>query len=616
MPTGAKPPFRPLDRPPAEVTVTSGGDGVLFLDCPRPLPEYPAHVLDYLDEGAAAHPDRPYLMRRTPDGGGWMPLRYGETAERMRRIAQALLDMKLTPDRPVMVLSTNTFEHVLITFAAMQVGIPVVPTSPAYSLLSRDFAKLRMICDSVNPGLIFAQNGSRYARAIAAIRRDDTIVVCAEDVSAINGAAAFADLLAAAPTPAVDAARGAQNGDTVAKILFTSGSTGTPKGALNTQRMLCSSQSMLAEISEPVDPDDPTVFLDWLPWHHTFGGNTNLHRILKAGGTLYIDDGKPTPELFTTTIRNLHEVAPTVFSTVPGAYAPLATALESDEALRRNFFSRLKSLSYGGAPLSQDLFERMQALAISETGMRIPFTTGHGMTETPLDTAVYWNTDRVGLIGLPIPGTRMKLVPHGDKYALLLKGPQVTPGYFGNDAANHAAFDDEGFFRTGDAVAWIDKNDPAQGLVFAGRTSEEFKLANGTWVNTGALRLKVLSALSPLVQDLLLTGTDAVGILAWPDMAALKRFCPELPGDAKASEVTGHPSVKAAIAEKLREHNAAFPAASTRIVRAMLLDDQPSLDKGEITDKRYINQRLALDNRQDKVRALFSERPDDTVIMP
>lgn len=609
------PPFLALDRPPPGVTVTSGADGVLYLDCPRPLPSYPSHILDYLDEAAEAHPDRPYLMQRPAGGGDWVPLRYGETRERQRRVAQALLDRGLGPDRPVMILSANSFEHLLMTFAAMQAGVPVVPVSPAYSLLSQDLGKLRQIHAAVHPGLIFVQNGSAYRRAVEAIR-GDARVVCAEGASAIDGAIPFSDLESTVAGSAVDAARAAQDGATVAKILFTSGSTGVPKGVANTQRMLCSSQAMLAEVSEPVDPNDPPVILDWLPWHHTFGGNTNLHRVLRAGGTLYVDDGKPTPELFAVTVGNLREVAPTVFTTVPAAYGPLASALEADDALRRKFFSRLKSLSYGGAPLSQDLFQRMQALAVRETGMRISFTTGHGMTETPLDTAVYWNTDRGGLIGLPIPGTRMKLVPRGDKYEFRLSGPQVTPGYFKNHDANAAAFDDEGFFKTGDAVSWIDADDPVQGLVFAGRISEEFKLTNGTWVNTGALRLKVLAALTPLVSDLLITGADEIGILAWPNLDALRALCPDLAADAPLDAVFAHVSVRDAVADKLREHNAANGAASTRIGRALLMAEPPSLDGGEITDKRYINQRAALDRRADLVRALLAEPPGADVIIP
>lgn len=612
--TDAKPPFRWLDRPPPGVTVSEGTNGVLYLECPHDLPDYPAHVLDYLDAGAGAHPDRPYLMQRAADGGPWVPLTYADAAARLRRMARGLMDRGIGPDRPVMILSANSFEHALLTFAALHIGAPVAPVSPAYSLLSRDLAKLKVINDLVRPALVFAQNGARYKRALEAVAGAGTLVVCAEAVDAVDGAVDLAEV-DGTPDATVEAARAAQDGDSVAKILFTSGSTGVPKGVVNTQRNLCSSQAMLARISEPIDPARPLVMLDWLPWHHTFGGNTNLHRVMRSGGTLYIDEGKPVPELFAVTIRNLREVAPTLFSTVPGAYGPLVSALEADAALRKTFFSKLSSLSYGGAPLSQDLFENMQALAVRETGLRIPFTTGHGMTETPLDTAVYWDTERGGLIGLPIPGTRMKLVPVGEKYEFRLAGPQIMPGYFKNDAANQAAFDAEGFFKTGDAVTWLDPVRPVEGLVFAGRLAEEFKLANGTWVNVGALRLQVLATLTPLVSDLLITGEKELGILAWPNEAALRALCPDGAADAPLADLFGHEAVTAALAERLAGHNAANPAASTRIARAALLAEPPSLDGGEVTDKRSINQRAALTRRAADVEALFADPPGAGIVI-
>lgn len=610
-----KPPFRALTRPPAEVTVTLGADGVQYLDCPRPLPAVAHHILDHLDRVATTFPDRPYLMRRATPDGEWLALTYGETAKRLRDVAQGLLDLGLERGDRVMILSANSFEHALLTFATMQIGMTVVPVSPAYSLLSQDLSKLQAIHDLTHPRLIFAQHGGHYGRALATLAEDATNIVCAQAAEAVPSAITFEQLVANPPGPAVEAARRAVDPDAAAKILFTSGSTGLPKGAINTQRMLCSSQAMLSEISEPVDPDQPPVLLDWLPWHHTFGGNTNLHRVMVGAGTLYMDEGKPTPELFGITIANLREVAPTVFSTVPGAYAPLAAALEDDPALRRNFFSRLQSLSYGGAPLSQDLYERMQALAIAETGLRIPFTTGHGMTETPLDVAVYWDTERVGLIGLPIPGTRIKLVPHGDKFEMRLYGPQVTPGYFDNPGVNQAAFDDEGFFKTGDAVTWVDADRPAEGLVFAGRLAEEFKLANGSWVNVGTLRLTLLAALTPLVSDLLLTGEEEIGLLAWPNAQALAALCPGLPVETPLAELIRQPAVIDALTVKLAAHNAAHPGATRRVARAMLLATPPSLDAGEVTDKRSINQATALRNRADDVARLFAEPPGDDVIV-
>lgn len=612
-----KPPFVELDRPDAAVRLSRRANGEVIVACPRPLPPFAGHIIDILAASAARFPERAFLAQRDATGA-WRYLSYARALGEARIVAQWLLDAGLAPARPVMILSGNSLEHAVMMLGAMAAGVPVAPVSVAYSLTSRDFAKLRNVRDLVEPGLVFVQDGAAFSNALAALDPGTTPVVHVANAPAVARAVPFAEVMRATPGPAVEAARARQGPDSIAKILFTSGSTGTPKGVVNTQRMLCAVATMIAEVSEPEDPDDPPIILDWLPWNHTFGGNANFNAIMLRGGTLHIDAGLPTPELFRVTLANLKDVAPTRFSSVPAAYAALAEALERDAALRTVFFSRMRILSYGGAPLPQDLFERMQALAVATIGRRIPFSTGHGATETgALDTAVYWNTERVGLIGLPTAGTELKLVPAGDAFEVRVRGPQVTPGYYRQPELTAEAFDEEGFFRLGDAARWVDPDDPRQGLVFAGRLSENFKLASGTWVATGALRTRLLTALSPLVSDLLLTGEEEIGVLAWPNMAGLAAFAEKhgLSADTRAEGLPFHPAVCAELRARLAVHNSDNPASSTRVGRLMMMLEPPSIDAGEITDKRYVNQRAALTRRAELVVRLFAEPADPRAIV-
>ena len=612
-------PFLPLQRPAPSVRVTLREGGEQIVECTRPLGDFGRHLLEYFDRAVEGQPDRVFMAQRGPEGA-WIELTYAAAAERSNRIAQALLNRELI-GRHVMILSENSLEHALLTIASMRVGAVVVPVSPAYSLLSTDLGKLRYIHALIEPRMVFAQNGKAYARALAALTLEgEEEIVCAGDPlhdfpEGLN-VTAFESLEADAPSPDVEAAYLAQNRDTPGKILFTSGSTGEPKGVVNTQRMLAAVPAMRLEMSEPVDPDDPPVILDWLPWHHTFGGNTVVSHLIAAAGTLYIDAGKPTPELFASTIENLREVAPTQFSSVPAAFAMLAPVLEKDEALCKHFFSRLRSLGYGGAALPQDLFDRFQVLAVKTTGQRIQFNTGHGATETGgFDMAVYWETATTGELGLPAAGTSLKLVPFADKFELRLAGPSVLHEYFKDPEKTAQSIDEEGYFKIGDAVRWIDPDDPAQGLAFAGRVSEDFKLTTGTWVNAGALRVTLIASLSPLVQDLLLTGEDYLGALAWPNVAALRVLCPDLDADAPLEDLFAHPSVIEALRQGLGAHNAAHNASSTRIKRLMLMTEPPSIDAGEITDKRYVNQRVALERRKELVERLFTEPVGEGIVV-
>ncbi len=613
--TDTLPPFLELDRPEAAVTLDEHSDGSIVLGCPRPLPDYPDSLLDHLIAAATGFPERAFLVQRAAalngDLGDWIELSYARCKAEADAIAQWLLDRDFGPERPIMILSENSLAQASFLLGGMSALVPMVPISPAYSLLSTDYAKLKYIFDLIQPGLIFVEDGDRFAKPLAALELDGIDIVAVTNLP--EGGIAFSDLIATPATPAVGAARARITPETVAKILFTSGSTGMPKGVINNHRMLCVVQAMIMEASQPRSPADPAVVLDWLPWHHTFGGNATFNAILRGAGTLYIDAGRPVPGLFEMTIRNLHDVSPTYFSCVPGAYTMLAGALEKDPDLNSKFFARLEGMSYGGAALPQALYERMQALAIKAVGYRLHLSTGYGATETgALNTSVYWGTERMGLIGLPLPGVTIKLIPTGGKFEVRIKGRQIMPGYYNRPDLDAEAFDEDGWFKSGDAVVWADPDDPKQGLAFAGRVAEDFKLMTGTWVHTGALRVQALAALSPLAEDALVTGQDQnfVGLLVWPSLAGLKSLAPDAADDALLSD----PRVVAAARDKLAAYNAVVTGSSAKIGRMMLMAEPPSIDAGEITDKRYINQRTSLERRAGLVARLYAESPDDEVI--
>ena len=611
------PDFLHLDRPDAAVTVETSEDGSLLLSCPRDLPEFPDSLLDYLVDAADTFPDRTFMAQRASAENGnlgdWVELSYARCKAESDAIAQWLIEREIGPERPIMLLSENSLSQASFLLGGMSACAPVVPVSPAYSQLSSDFAKLKYIFNLIKPGLIFVEDGDKFAPALAALELEDITIIAVTNVPE-NGIP-FSDLVATQPTDAVNQSMARITRDTVAKILFTSGSTGMPKGVINNHRMLCVVQTMLKEIGHPRPPEDPAVVLDWLPWHHTFGGNATFNAVLRGAGTLYIDGGRPVPGLFDLTIRNLQDVSPTYFSCVPGAYTMLASALEKDSDLSAKFFKNLQGMSYGGAALPQALYERMQALAIKTMGHRLHLSTGYGATETgALNTAVHWGTQRMGLIGLPLPGVTLKLVPTGGKYELRIKGQQIMPGYYNRPDLDAEAFDDDGWFKSGDAVVWADENDSHQGLAFAGRVAEDFKLTSGTWVHTGALRVQVLAGLSPLAEDALIAGQDEeyVGLLVWPSIAGLKAMAP----DTADEDLLFDPRVRAAAQEKLRAYNALAGGSSARVGRMMFMSEPPNIDAGEITDKRYINQRTSLERRADLVRRLYAPEPDADIILP
>jgi feruloyl-CoA synthase len=587
-------------------------DGGRILGSEIPLEPYETSLGLMLRRWAAAAPDRTFLAERD-SGGGWRTLTFAEASREADAVAQALLDRKLGAERPIMILSGNSLDHALLTLGGFLAGVPVAPVSPAYSLMSRDYGNVRHIARLVRPGLVYAADGDAFAGVLAAVDFGDAEVV----VPAGSGATPFSDLLDTEPTGAVEDALRAVGPETLAKVLFTSGSTDLPKGVLNTHRMLCSNQQSLAQIW-PFTERTPPVLVDWLPWHHTFGGNHNFNLVLKRGGTMYIDAGRPTPQLIATTVRNLTEIPPTIYFNVPAGYAQLLPHLERDAALRANFFSRLELIFYAAAALPQDLWERLEAVSARERGEPVMMTSSWGLTETaPLATAAHFPIERAGVIGVPVPGVEIKMTPFEGKQELRVRGPNVTPGYLGRPDLTEAAFDEDGFYRTGDAGRLQDPDDPAKGLVFDGRIVEDFKLTTGTFVSVGKVRVAALAATSPLLLDAVVCGHDRdfVGLLAWPNLGAAR----ELVGDPDADPETlvRAPELVERVREKLVAHNRDHRGTSERIARVMLLAEPPSLDANEITDKGYINQRAALERRAAQVSALYAEPPPvDVIVCP
>jgi feruloyl-CoA synthase len=561
----------------------------------------------------AAAPGRVFLAEREADG--WRRVTYEAARATVDALAAALIARSLSAERPLMILSGNGIEHALLTLAALTAGVPAVPVSVAYSLQSRDHAKLKEIAAVTAPGLVYVDDTAPFAAALDALGTtgvSGATVVARRNGSGRAGVTAFADLAAARPGPAVEAAVRACGADTVAKILFTSGSTGQPKGVINTHGMLAANQQQIAQIW-PFLAETPPVLVDWLPWNHTFGANHNFNMVLRHAGTLYIDGGKPP--LIAETVRNLSEISPTAYFNVPAGYASLLPHLERDDGLARTFLAKLRIIFYAGAALPQDLWQRLEAVALRTTGERIPMLSSWGTTETaPLATAAHFLSDRSGVIGVPAPGVDVKLVPAGGKLEIRVRGPNVTPGYWRRPDLTAAAFDEDGFYRPGDAVRFADPDDPARGVMFDGRLAENFKLATGTWVHVGALRVGVLAAASPVLQDAVIVGENLpfAAMLAWLNLAG----CRQLAGapDASLAALVAHPAIRAHVRSSVMRWNAAHPGSSERIRRVLLLADAPSIEAGEITDKGYVNQRAAIDSRAAAVALVYAEEPDPQVI--
>ena len=596
------PPFKPLPMKGPDVTVERRADGSIVITSNHAPGEGPRSIAHLFAQKAAEHPERPYLRQREPNHGPWRQVSYGQALRQVEGIGQWLLDEGLTPDDSVMILSGNSIEHALMTLGAYAAGVPAAPVSPAYSLISTDHAKLRHCFERVAPRVVFAQSGALFAKAIETLKAlDPTLLIVTAD-GAGEGAIAYDAVAATAPTPALAAALEGVGPATVAKYLFTSGSTGLPKAVPQTHGMMAGviagQEGLRAE--EPATDEVPQS-LEWMPWSHISAGNIGFNAVIWGGGTLHIDEGKPLPGMFETTIKNLYEVSPIVFGSAPIAFSMLAEAMEKDPALRRSFFKNLRYMGYGGATLSNDVYERLQALAVAETGHRIPLTTMYGATETQGVTVTHWATERVGLVGLPLPGIQLKLAPSGSKYEVRVKGPTVAAGYHKDPEKTAAAFDEEGFYRLGDAARFVDPDDPAKGLVFDGRVTEDFKLDTGTWVSVGVLRPDIVAACSPYIHDAVITGQDKpfVGAMLWPSPAGLAALV------ADPSPGTPLEKLVAVVRARLAVFNAEAGGSSRRVARFTILPEPPSIDAGEITDKGYVNQRAALERRADRVAALY-----------
>lgn len=590
--------------------VKSERDGCVYLSAEQALKAYPERMTDRLVHWAKERPDQSWMARRDAHGQ-WVHITYAQAWQKAQAIGQSLLDHGLGVDRPLAILSENSLEHALLALGAMTVGIPFCSVSTAYSLMSQDFGKLRHVLDTITPGLVYASDWAKYGKAIeATVTEDIPVVTNSVAIRSENKPAtiAFDALIATEVTPAVHAAMLATNGDTIVKFLFTSGSTKLPKAVINTQRMICANQQQIYQ-SKPSVFDIPPVLMDWPPWNHTFGGNHDFYLVLFHGGTFYINDGKPTPQLIGETIKNLTEIAPTVYYDVPIGFEMLATEMKTNVALRRNLLSRVRMFFYAGAALAQPIWDALYELEEKELGYRIPMTSGLGMTESsPFGLFVTNVNVKAGDLGLPCAGMHLKLVPSGDKIEVRYKGPNITPGYWRNESATQEAFDEEGFLCTGDAVKWIDERNFHLGLKFDGRVAEDFKLSTGTFVSVGPLRAKLIAAGAPFIQDVVITGLNMreVGALIIPALIPAKKAL-DLPQTATYAEVANHPSLRAAMREMLTQQAAQSTGSASRVTRALVLTEPPSIDKGEITDKGSINQRAVLTHRAALVEALYAE---------
>jgi len=600
-----------LEFAPARVDVEPRANGEMILRSPSALGAYPRCIGEHLERWTQQAPERVFVAERSAVGD-WRRVTYGEARHTVRALAAGLLEQGLSSTRPIAILSDNSVNQALLTLAAMHVGVPVAPISPAYSLMSQDFAKLKAIVALLEPGMVYVEHPEKFASALRAVDWNDARLVIGKGETA--HAVHWSDLLRSSGA-GVERAYRSVRPDTIAKILFTSGSTGQPKGVINSQRMLCLNQQQLAQVW-PFLERVPPVLCDWLPWNHTFGANHNFNLVLRNGGTLYIDDGKPAPGLIERTVANLREVSPNIYFNVPRGFDMLLPHLESDAGLRKSVFRYLEVIFYAGAALPQNLWERLEDLSLRELGRRIFLTSAWGATETaPLATAAHFPSACAGVLGIPVPGCELKMIPSAGKFELRVRGPNVTPGYWKREDLTRAAFDEEGFYCIGDAGRFVDAAQPSKGSLFDGRVAEDFKLMSGTWVHVGELRLRAIAALDPIAQDVVVAGHDreSVGLLIFLGPGA--RAFAGLSTDAGAAQVSSHPAVLEHVRTGLSKLSKRGGSSSTYAARAVLLQEPASIDAGEITDKGYINQRAVLARRASVVEALYAEPARDGVIV-
>ena len=607
-------PLRAISFGNPAVSIDRRDDGTIYLRPKIPLGEYPARLTDRLHHWAEAEPNRVFMAERDA-GPGWRQITYAQLLDISRRIASALLSRGLSAEKPIVILSGNSIDHALIAFGALYAGIPFCPVSPAYSLVSKDFGKLAFLMKLLTPGLVFADDAGKFADALAANVPTGTEIAASHGEVPGRKVTMLSELLSTPEYPGLDMAHDAIGPDTIAKFLLTSGSTGNPKAVINTQRMICANQVMLRETLAFLK-DEPPVIVDWLPWNHTFGGNHNIGLTLFNGGSMYLDAGKPMPGGIEETVRNLREISPTVYFNVPKGYESLLPYLRDDSALRAKFFHRLHAMFFSGAALSPFIWNSLDELAVQETGFRVPMLTGLGATETaPFFMSVRPDTSRSGHVGLPVSGNDAKLIPNNGKLEVRAKGPNVTPGYWRQPELTAAAFDDEGFYKFGDAIKPVVADDFSAGFDFDGRIAEDFKLASGTWVSVGPLRARFVAACAPLVRDVVIAGInrDEVSALVILDLDGCRLINPTLAFD-DLSATAADPLIRDVFRERFFSFLATATGSSTRITRAILLDTPLSIDRGEVTDKGSINQRAVLDHRSRLIDELYAPTPAAHVI--
>ena len=615
-PRGGSHPLRPISFGDSAVAVDQRADGTIYLRPKRALTDYPARLTDSLHHWAKVAPDRVFMAERDA-GGGWRTIGYGELLTLSRHIASALLARGLSAERPLLILSGNSIDHALVSFGALYAGVPFCPVSPAYSLISKDYGKLSYLMKLLTPGLVFVDDADQFASALTANLPGNVEIAASRGALPDRAITMLVELIATPLDPGLDAAHRAIGPDTIAKFLLTSGSTGHPKAVINTQRMLCANQVMIRETMTFLK-EEPPVIVDWLPWNHTFGGNHNTGLVLVNGGSMYLDAGKPMPGGIEETVRNISEISPTVYFNVPKGYESLLPYLRDDAHLRHMFFHRLQSMFFSGAAMSPHTWNSLDELAVKETGFRVPMLTGLGATETaPLCLLATPQSSRSGHIGLPVLGNDVKLVPANGKLDLRTRGPNVTPGYWRQPELTAAAFDEEGFYKFGDAAKPAVSADFAAGLDFDGRIAEDFKLVSGTWVSVGPLRARFIAACAPLVRDVVIAGInrDEIAALVVLDPDGCRQINPALPSN-DISICAHDGAIRSAFQQKFAAFQSAATGSSTRVTRALLIDTPLSIDRGEVTDKGSINQRAVLDHRNDLVEMLYSSEPADGVITP